>query len=135
MMPGSEDLLDTSGDRQPVSECWMEPGHVGHGVAPAVLGHQNDLAVPEVLGNPRADATIDVDPASASSSAPGQPGLWCDWVPCWDGCCLTFKGNGKFYSAVPWLRYLMTHLLQLGGFTFDHALDGVIIGARRRRTP
>lgn len=97
----------------------------------------------DVPGNPQADNAADVEPATSNSRAPGQPGLWCDWVPCWDGCCLTFNGKEKFYSPVPWLRYLVAHFLQssavaaggghhqLGGFTFDHVLDGVIVGCRR----
>lgn len=32
----------------------------------------------------------------------GQPGLWCDWVPCWDGCCLAYNGVEKFYASLEW---------------------------------
>ena len=75
--------------------------------------------------------------------APGQPGLWCDWVPCWDGCCLAYNGVEKFYGAVEWLRYLIDHFLRPGaeasrsgnaafrGFTFDHVLEGMVVGCRR----
>lgn len=72
-----------------------------------------------------------------------QPGFWCDWVPCWEGCCLAFNGNEKFYSPVSWLRYLIDHFLRPGAhasaspgplfehFTFDHVLDGTVVGCRR----
>lgn len=74
---------------------------------------------------------------------PGQPGYWCQWEPCWDGCCLSFNGHEKFYAPVRWLEYLIEHFLELGavasrsgeswfdGFTFDHVLEGMVIGCRR----
>lgn len=73
----------------------------------------------------------------------GQPGLWCDWEPCWDGCCLAHTGAERFAGAVEWLRYLVAHFLGRGaaaarsglpvfaGFTFDHVLDGMVLGCRR----
>lgn len=73
----------------------------------------------------------------------GQPSLWCDWVPCWEGSCLSYAGVEKFYGAATWLRYLIDHFLRpgavaaqvgdarLAGFTFDHVLDGMVIGCRR----
>jgi hypothetical protein len=75
--------------------------------------------------------------------APGQPELWCQWVPCLDGCCLTFSGHEKFYQPVEWMRYLIQHFLRPGAlasksglpafehFTFDHRLDGMVAGCRR----
>jgi hypothetical protein len=59
------------------------------------------------------------------------------------GCCLAFDGNEKFYQPVAWMKYLIQHFLkpgaeasksgheQFSGFTFDHRLDGLIIGCRR----
>jgi hypothetical protein len=73
----------------------------------------------------------------------GQPGLWCDWVPCWDGCCLAYNGHEKFYSPTRWMSYLIEHFLipgahaagsglpQFEEFTFDHRLDGIVAGCRR----
>jgi hypothetical protein len=96
-----------------------------------------------VPGNPLAESHSDFDGDAYNRSAEGQPGQWCDWVPCWDGCCLTFNGNEKFYSPVGWMRYLIAHFLKPGarasrtgdeqfrGFTFDHRLDGMIVGCRR----
>lgn len=96
----------------------------------------------DVPGNPHAEAAVDL-PEGYNAPAPGQPGLWCDWVPCWDGCCLAFNGMEEFYDPVPWLRFLVTHYLkpgaaaqgsvhrQLVGFTFDHVLEGMVVGCRR----
>jgi hypothetical protein len=73
----------------------------------------------------------------------GQPGYWCRWEPCWDGCCLAFNGNEKFYQPVEWLRYLIQHFLKpaahaaeageqwFSGFSFDHVLGGMVVGCRR----
>lgn len=75
--------------------------------------------------------------------ASGQPTLWCDWVPCWDGCCLTWEGEERFAGVGSWLGYLIDHFLRPGatagrvtdpqfdGFTFDHVLDGMVVGSRR----
>jgi len=99
-----------------------------------------------VPGNPMAaleteHETVDVD--TYNRVAPGQPQLWCQWVPCLDGCCLSFDGNEKFYQPVAWMRYLIQHFLKPGAaasrtglpafehFTFDHRLDGMIVGCRR----
>lgn len=97
-----------------------------------------------VPGNPRADDDrADVPTEQYNRTAPGQPQLWCQWVPCWDGCCLSFDGMEKFYAPIPWLRYLIDHFLRPGAlaaesgedwfrdFTFDHRLDGMIVGCRR----
>lgn len=73
----------------------------------------------------------------------GQPTLWCDWVPCWDGCCLTWQGEERFAGVGTWLAYLVDHFLRpgavastggdprFGGFTFDHVVDGMLVGCRR----
>lgn len=99
-----------------------------------------------VPGNPAAEnqaGRADIDNDRYSRCAPGQPQLWCQWAPCWDGCCLSFDGNEKFYEPIAWLRYLIAHFLKPGaaasrsglpafdGFTFDHRLDGMVVGCRR----
>jgi len=65
------------------------------------------------------------------------------WVPCWTGCCLTFDGSERCSEPVAWLRYVIAHLLKPGAsasrsglsrfanFTFDHRLDGMVVGCRR----
>ena len=97
----------------------------------------------EVPGNPRAETSDGIAVADYNRPPAGQPGLWCDWVPCWDGCCLAFNGNEKFYDPTSWLRYLVRHFLapgapasrtpdhRLRGFTFNHVLDGMVVGCRR----
>lgn len=93
--------------------------------------------------NPYADQ-VDRAPTKRINTPPrGQPGLWCRWVPCWDGCCLTLDGEEKIYQPAEWLDYLINHFLRPGAaasasgdaafddFTFDHRLDGLVIGCRR----
>lgn len=75
--------------------------------------------------------------------AEGQPSLWCDWTVCWDGCCLAWQGEERFAGLGTWLRYLVDHFLRPGalaaaagdprfaGFTFDHVLEGMVVGCRR----
>ena len=96
-----------------------------------------------VPGNPSADELRPVRGNGYYVPATGQPGLWCDWEPCWDGCCLAFNGVERFYGAVEWLRYLIDHFLRpaaeasytedeaFGEFTFDHVLEGMVVGCRR----
>ena len=72
--------------------------------------------------------------------AEGQPGYWCQWVPCPRGCCLGWNGHEKFYAGDAWLEYLIDHFLRPGAlartassgwfsdFTFDHDLNGVVVG-------
>ncbi len=98
----------------------------------------------DVPGNPRAeDGQYRSVGRSYNVPPDGQPALWCDWVPCWDGCCLSYDGTEKFYAPVEWMRYLIDHFLKPGaaasrvdeprfaGFTFDHVLDGIVVGCRR----
>ena len=97
-----------------------------------------------VPGNPMAELDrTDVDVDTYNEVAPGQPQLWCQWVPCLDGCCLSFDGHEKFYEPVAWMRYLIQHFLKPGArasrsglpafehFTFDHWLEGMVVGCRR----
>jgi hypothetical protein len=73
----------------------------------------------------------------------GQPGYWCQWKPCPHGCCLNWDGREKFYAGPAWLRYLIDHFLcegalaqssgdaQFAGFTFDHQVNGVLVGEQQ----
>ena len=97
----------------------------------------------DVPGNPRAEQAGDFDPHLYNQPSQGQPGLWCAWEACWEGCCLAYDGSEKFYGAATWLTYLIDHFLKPGalasrsaddrfaGFSFDHALDGMVVGCRR----
>ena len=96
-----------------------------------------------VPGNPYAEERGDVAADRYNTPPPGQPGLWCRWVPCWEGCCLALDGGEKIYDPTRWLRYLIDHFLkpgavaatsghpQLDALTFDHRLDGMVVGCRR----
>jgi hypothetical protein len=93
--------------------------------------------------NPYADDLGQSTGARSDTPPPGQPGLWCRWVPCWDGCCLALDGEEKIYDPTRWLDYLINHFLAPGAeastsgegvfddFTFDHRLDGLVVGCRR----
>ncbi|MGX7670363.1 hypothetical protein [Plantactinospora sp. DSM 117369] len=82
-----------------------------------------------------------------SEPPPGQPGLWCQWVPSEDGCTLGWDEEEKFYDAERWMAYLVDTFLKPGAtlagelaaplpervyaeefaeFTFDHVVNGVI---------
>ena len=61
------------------------------------------------------------------------------WEVCGDGCCLTWEPDLEDSAMmVPTLRFLIDHLLgrgakgegrrQFEGFTFDHVLDGAVLG-------
>jgi hypothetical protein len=102
------------------------------------MGYTTDFIGHIDIAPPLNDAEI------AYNIPPGeQPGLWCDWVPCWDRCCLSYNGVEKFYAPVEWIRYLIEHFLRRGAvasradhprfaeFTFDHVLEGMVVGCRR----
>lgn len=75
--------------------------------------------------------------------APGQPELWCRWIPCLDGHCLTWDGHEKPYQMTQWLSYLIDTFLRpeaaasssgdslFQDFSFDHVCNGVVAGSRR----
>lgn len=103
--------------------------HVGDEDAPLVVAqHPSDNAI-------RGEA--------ANRTAPGMPGLWCPWTCCGTGCCLHWDGVEKPYAPAEWLSYLIETFLRPGaaladdlrarqlGFTFDHVLDGMLVGERR----
>ena len=95
-----------------------------------------------VPGNPHAEEHPDAGDRH-NRPAPGQPQLWCQWVMGACADCLSWDGNEKFYAPVEWLVYLIDHFLKPGArasqvvdpqfdnFTFDHVLDGVVVGCRR----
>lgn len=53
---------------------------------------------------------------------PGQPGLWCQWVPSDDGTAIVWDGGEKFYNYVEWLEYLLEHFL----IPWGYALSGEV---------
>lgn len=96
--------------------------------------HMTRTKGPYYLGGPRDEADV----TDGNTPAPGQPELWCNWVPTEDGAAIEWSGAEKFYGATEWMRYLINHFLkpgavastsgdkQFAGFTFDHVVNGAI---------
>jgi hypothetical protein len=86
------------------------------------------------------------DVRSYNRASPGMPGLWCPWTCCDEGCCLCWDGREKPYAPDQWLAFLLATFLCPGaaladdptaqrlGLTFDHVLNGVLVGERRETT-
>jgi hypothetical protein len=106
------------------------------------LRGDDPYAVPD---NPRVDR-LDYESSATdiyNTPPPGQPGLWCPWVPSCAGECLSIpEQDGRHYGAGPWLQYLYDHFLKpdayaartgsalFEDFTFDHRLDGLVAACR-----
>lgn len=58
--------------------------------------------------------TGDPDVIDANSPPPGQPGLWCQWVPATDGSAIVWDEGEKFYSPAEWMAYLIEEFLKPG---------------------
>lgn len=83
------------------------------------------------------------DVEAYNRAAPGKPGLWCPWTCCATGCCLHWDGVEKPYAPREWLSYLVDTFLRPGaalsddprarrlGLSFDHVLNGMLVGERR----
>ena len=52
-----------------------------------------------VPGNPAAEERGDIDIDRYNRRAPGQPQLWCQWVPCWDGDCLSYDRRSSTHRS------------------------------------
>lgn len=91
----------------------------------------------DVPGHPHddgPDCTID----RYNTPVDGQPELWCPWVPCCAGECLTVDDAEKVGAPVEWLQYLLDHFLRpdaraassrssdFEAFTFDHVLSDAV---------
>lgn len=73
----------------------------------------------------------------------GLPDRWCGWEPCPHGCCLSWSGREKFnaWTAPLWMQYLIDEFMrrearawadsEFPAFTFDHRMDGLIIGEQQ----
>jgi hypothetical protein len=104
--------------------------------------HCADRAPLDVAAHPTDnEPTGDVE--SYNRASPGMPGLWCPWTCCADGCCVYWDGGEKPSAPEQWLTYLIEAFLRPGaalagdpaalrlGLTFDHVLNGMIVGERR----
>jgi hypothetical protein len=76
----------------------------------------------------------DPDIRDYNSPPPGQPGLWCQWVPNADGTAIEWDGGEKFYDSVGWMKYLVDHFIGSDPiaaselpFLKPHVLNGVIL--------
>lgn len=77
---------------------------------------------------------------SAWLEAEAPPG-WSNWCCCSEGCCLSYDGGDQANHMIPWIRYLAGTYLVPGAtaegrggfedFTFDHFLNGMVVGSRR----
>lgn len=104
--------------------------------------HCGDRPALDVVTHPSDNDPTD-DVASYNRVSQGMPGLWCPWTCCHEGCCLLWDQGEKPYAPDPWLRYLIDTFLRSGaalsadpaaralGLTFDHVLNGMIVGERR----
>ena len=107
--------------------------------------HCGDRGPLDVAVHPTDNEPSDAVP-SENRTAPGVPGSWCPWTCCDEGCCLRWDGVEKPYSHEVWLRYLIDTLLRPRaalsedpdarrlGLTFDHVLNGVLVGERHETT-
>ncbi len=53
----------------------------------------------------------------------GQPGLWCQWVPNWEGTAIEWDGGEKFYNYTEWLKYLIEHFLKPWGYVLNGSVE------------
>lgn len=95
----------------------------------------------DVAQHPVDNEPLDVDAYNLPPA--GMPELWCPWTCCRTGCCLHWDGLEKPYAPQEWLRYVIGTFLRPGaalskdvrarglGLTFDHVLDGTIVGERK----
>jgi hypothetical protein len=106
----------------------------------------------DVAMNPRAHAREVYAAAEASpqrssftellSRGQEAPGARCDWVPCGEGCCLSWQRTEKSNIGEQWLRFIVDHFLRpnahasssmnadFEAFTFDHVASGTIAAER-----
>jgi len=50
---------------------------------------------------------------------PGQPGVWCQWVPSDEGTAIVWDGGEKFYKYTEWMKYLIQHFLAPWGYVLN----------------
>lgn len=70
-----------------------------------------------------------------------HPGARSEWDICDAGCCLTWRTAEEPTAVALWLRFFIAHFLKTTAkardqagfehFTFDHALDGTVVGCCR----
>jgi hypothetical protein len=53
----------------------------------------------------------DSDIIDFNEPPPGQPGLWCKWIPSEDGTYIEWDGGEKFYDSAEWMQYIIEHFI------------------------
>lgn len=64
------------------------------------------------------------DPSVLDHNIPpqGQPGLWCNWVPSFNGHSIIWDGSDKFPAFIEWIEYLIDHFLK----PWSYVLNGSV---------
>jgi hypothetical protein len=62
---------------------------------------------------------LDASVVNSNSEPPGQPSLWCQWVPTDDNDGIEWDGGEKFYNYTEWLKYIIEHFLKPWGYVLD----------------
>lgn len=57
-----------------------------------------------------------------NSPPPGQPGLWCQWVPT-SPATVEWDWGEKFYNSPEWMKYLIGHFLAPKGHTCNGEIE------------
>lgn len=77
--------------------------------------------------------SIDNDIYDYNRPPPGQPDLWCHWVPNEDGTKIQWNGAERFYHSFEWMQYLVDYFIGSNPlaknelpFLEKHVVHGVI---------
>jgi hypothetical protein len=67
----------------------------------------------------------DEDASVKNSNTPpsGQPGLWCQWVPSFEGTAIVWDGGEKFYNYVEWIEYLVENFFKPWGYVLNGEVE------------
>jgi hypothetical protein len=65
--------------------------------------------------HPEAEASI----IDENRPPKGQPGLYCQWQPTFDGRGIEWNGYEKFYKYVEWLQYLIVNCIDRWGYELN----------------
>lgn len=102
---------------QKIAETLPDPKRAAAGLP---VGHCGCYFVGGVgfMGQDR-DASV----TNGNAPPPGQPSLWCQWVPSADGSGIEWDGGEKFYHYVDWLEYLIRHFLSPWGYVLNGEVE------------
>jgi hypothetical protein len=66
---------------------------------------------------------IDASVVNSNGAPPGQPGLWCQWVPTETDDGIEWDGGEKFYNYTEWLEYIIEHFLAPWGYVLNGEVE------------